>query len=461
MKSRGPDDHSLGWKGLHESSSSLPCASLPPHRFNVPQRPFSHSLRTTASAWCIDDNPRLAACMTWDCLPALRAHIVFPRPERYTRERTYCHGRRVLSHRRGLNSWGPTYDSSQPRHTLAQSRSSFHTSSSVVMRACTHTHPTLARHAPRRSSAVPPPVPLRARLAALIVPLHTIPADRLQRIKRHHDGSAQSGPRLGSRYTSAMACVTLYDVHPLYTVPLCSPASPRTTSRARITGRCRSLPPTPPPSPARAPSFFSALYLPHRVKNLPCFAAPLHHPLGLQRPPWPFLIAHATFIASSRAKRVSNKQDSTRYARASAHLQHDTPPTCSAHGAAAPHRLQRLDHLPLSPAPHRPPLEASSCLAPGVISPPCAPRPSSALTPTLARNFDLPCTANVMWEIAPPCIWISAPASSVAPGANESGLVHGGEGGGEEGNLRDGQQGLSVSRFAYGVGYVHLHMDQH
>ncbi|KAJ7247458.1 hypothetical protein C8J57DRAFT_1240786 [Mycena rebaudengoi] len=54
------------WVGVFEFQSPTrpPSASLPPRRFQVLKHPF-----------CVDENPRLAACTAWDCLPALRTHI--------------------------------------------------------------------------------------------------------------------------------------------------------------------------------------------------------------------------------------------------------------------------------------------------------------------------------------------------------------------------------------------------
>ncbi|KAJ7790635.1 hypothetical protein B0H14DRAFT_3161298 [Mycena olivaceomarginata] len=83
----------------------------------------------------------------------------------------------------------------------------------------------------------------------------------------------------------------------------------------------------------------------------------------------PFPIAGASFIASSCAKLVYGKQDSTRpRARFRTSPTRPRPPqTRSAHAAAAPQRPHHLDHLPAVSSASPPPMEAGSCPAPGVL----------------------------------------------------------------------------------------------
>jgi hypothetical protein len=136
----------------------------------------------------------------------------------------------------------------------------------------------------------------------------------------------------------------VHDVHALETVPGCTPAPPRTTSRMHSTRHGRSSPPhrlhrlptsSVPPSPlessdlpysAASPSpppasAARAMAVPHCQRRLYC------------------LLAHQT-----RLQRAAPVRPRTRFSASS--TRHRPPLTCSAHGAAAPYRPYRVDHLP-------------------------------------------------------------------------------------------------------------------
>ncbi|KAJ7828758.1 hypothetical protein B0H14DRAFT_3873229 [Mycena olivaceomarginata] len=84
-----------------------------------------------------------------------------------------------------------------------------------------------------------------------------------------------------------------------------------------------------------------------------------HAPAVLHARAMAFPIAGAAFIPSSRAKRVSSEQD---FPRPRAYLQPDTDhPDVLSTWAVAPIACTAMIASPPSPAPHRPPLEASSC----------------------------------------------------------------------------------------------------
>ncbi|KAJ7858330.1 hypothetical protein B0H13DRAFT_1133657 [Mycena leptocephala] len=260
------------------------------------------------------------------------------------------------------------------------------------------------------------------------------------------------------------------------TVPARTVAPPCTTSRTCS----RSSPPTPPtlPSlPPRAPRPFSAVHRPRRLKHGPTFTTPgvcrAHH--SCSPSPAPPLSPPRAPSASPASRTLPV------HARASAHLQYD-----KAHPRHAQHMGQslRIARTALITSPcaatvssASPPSARSRLLSGtrsttwttlGVCSkcgarspsptspslPPRAPCRSSAPTLASARNLDLP--RPLTWQIAPPCRWIPARASSAWPRANGSGLVRGGGVCGERGNGRDGRHAPSVRRFAYGLGYIHI-----
>ncbi|KAJ6537022.1 hypothetical protein B0H19DRAFT_1270696 [Mycena capillaripes] len=159
-----------------------PCASLPPHRFNVAVAPLlalpaDHCVCVFAPhLLCIDGNPRLAACTAWDsyprCVPVSQASYSI-----------------VQS---GIHESAPSAMDAAFSHTGASSIHGLLPTTRLSLRTRSHN----INSAPLFIHPPPPPAPLRACLAALIVPLNTTLADRLQRIKPHR---SQSRPRLGSR----------------------------------------------------------------------------------------------------------------------------------------------------------------------------------------------------------------------------------------------------------------------
>ncbi|KAF8173994.1 hypothetical protein K438DRAFT_126846 [Mycena galopus ATCC 62051] len=288
--------------------------------------------------------------------------------------------------------------------------------------------------------------------------------------------SACTAPRLGSRYTGAIACATLYDIHTLDTVPSRTLASPRTTSRTRSTRRCRSSPPRPPSRLPRTATPFSSVP-PSPLEVCTCRAPRHHHHiLRLQCTPWPFPITSAAFIA----KRVSSKQDSP-YPRACFRAfptRHRllVPPTCSAYGATIPHRPHRVDRLPArhhriqrlttlrsKPAPVRHPKHSVGHHRSAQQVRRAFPTPFAAFiaspraAPTLCADAGLrsksrPLAAHRECDVANRT---TMPLDSrpgferVAPRVNGIGLVRSGRVCDDGGNGRDGWCAPAVRRFAY------------
>jgi hypothetical protein len=169
-------------------------------------------------------------------------------------------------------------------------------------------------------------------------------------------------------------------------------------------------------------------------------------------------------MASSRSKLVPTKEDSPRPRGrfGESPTPHRPPPTCSAHGAAAPHHphlparchsIQRFSTLRSKLAPvghpkdyvehHRSAKQVRRVFP--LSSPLRAPRPSCAPTPASARNLDFQHTANPTWRIAPLMHLDSRPGfERVAPRATGSGLVY----------VVAVYAVRAVRRFAYGLGYV-------
>jgi hypothetical protein len=134
---------------------------------------------------------------------------------------------------------------------------------------------------------------------------------------RAHD--LQRVPRLGSRYTGAIACTTLYDVHALETIPGCTLAPPRTTSRMHSTPhRLHRLPASGVPSRERCTALTARKHEPAVLRGIPFttswFCSARHGCSPLPAPPLPPPRAPSS-SAASRTLSV--------HARASPHLQCD------------------------------------------------------------------------------------------------------------------------------------------
>ncbi|KAJ7806345.1 hypothetical protein B0H14DRAFT_3882401 [Mycena olivaceomarginata] len=369
MKSCGPDGHNPGrtamirgsaadlggprrtaekadagakWTYLSQSPTRAPCVSLPPLRLVVLQSPLC-SLRST---------PLLPAFPACDYLPVLRAHIasiVFYRPERDTHESTPAAIDAAFSHSGPFSIHGVAPATRLSLGTRLHIRCfSFYASSSAIMRARSPI-PTLASKKAQactpaifRSTAAHSPTaqPFRRPSSTPSTPtaLELFAARTLQR-----DGST-----CDLRHALEAATRALWH------------ARPRTTStRSTPYWGARTLAP---PSHVLFLAAHAAFIASSRTATLVSSVPPSlleactccaprhhrHHLLPLQRVSWPFPIPGASFIASSCAKLVYNKQDSTRPRarfRASP-TRHRPPQTCSAHAAAAPQRPHHLDHLP-------------------------------------------------------------------------------------------------------------------
>ncbi|KAJ7272200.1 hypothetical protein C8J57DRAFT_1599241 [Mycena rebaudengoi] len=127
------------WVGVFEFPMRPSCAFLPPRRFEVLKHPFSRSPRTTASTYsqphpfCVDENPRLAACTAWDCLLALRTHIA---------STSGIHESTPTAINTAFSIHGVVPATRLSLITRSHNRrSSFYTSSSAIVRAVTHTPP--------------------------------------------------------------------------------------------------------------------------------------------------------------------------------------------------------------------------------------------------------------------------------------------------------------------------------
>ncbi|KAJ7812991.1 hypothetical protein B0H14DRAFT_1449573 [Mycena olivaceomarginata] len=170
--------------------------------------------------------------------------------------------------------------------------------------------------------------------------------------------------------------------------------SDRATSYTRSTRHQRSSPPR------------RLIAFPHTVTLQQCTAVAAcacrtlqHHLHHLLRARWSFPTAGAVFIASSRAKCVSSSTTLP-----DPHARRARPQ----HGTHHPSRAQQRQPLPIArapvvaphpsppcPAPHHPPLEASSCLAPGVRRA-ASPERATSATSASRRPCRLPCAATIL-----------------------------------------------------------------
>ncbi|KAJ7681583.1 hypothetical protein B0H17DRAFT_1205710 [Mycena rosella] len=154
-----------------------------------------------------------------------------------------------------------------------------------------------------------------------------------------------SAPRFGSRYTGAIACATLYDVHMLDTRPGAHPSpSPHHQPHAQhATLPFFVIHAAYIASPRTATHFSS---VPPSLLEARTCHAPRHHLhdlLCLQRAPWPFPIAGSVFIAFLRAKRVSRPR----------HMPQPPPTLPLDDLPARRHHFQPLTILRSKPAPVR------------------------------------------------------------------------------------------------------------
>ncbi|KAJ6592975.1 hypothetical protein B0H19DRAFT_1365228 [Mycena capillaripes] len=232
---------------------------------------FPFSADDSPHPFCVDENPRLSACAAWDCLHALRTHIASISS--------------IFSGviQRGIHESVPTAIHAAFSHT-----GSFSVHSGVpwarlfsTQPLCVHTLiPILtSKRAPARTlDDLPlPPFPAvgRRHAARLAAPL-TARAHDLQ-----HDGSARD-----LRHDLEAA-----------TYPL--PRARRSARDAAEDPHAAFV-----SSPRTGP--FSAVYqVPPSPLEARTSRAPLHHLPRLQRTPWPFPIASAAFVASSRTKSVA------------------------------------------------------------------------------------------------------------------------------------------------------------
>ncbi|KAJ7303451.1 hypothetical protein DFH08DRAFT_1089441 [Mycena albidolilacea] len=242
------------------------------------------------AAFCLDENPRLSACTR---IAYQRSEPIFRTSYRNTRERTYA----AFSHTAAFSIHDIVLAT---RLSLDTHRRSFcYTSSSAIVRAHTPILVLTSKKAPAHTPTI-------SRSAAL--PRISCAAHHKQRPLHgvQHNGSARSAPRLGSRYTGAIA-----------PSPHHQPPMQHTFHAAHATHVAFIA------SPRTATLFTVQDPIVYRLKHTP---AVLHG---------------TTFTTSSR---VSSRQDSPRLRPRFRAFQHDTDHLSM--WAVAPHRPDRVDLLP-------------------------------------------------------------------------------------------------------------------
>ncbi|KAJ6592930.1 hypothetical protein B0H19DRAFT_1245726 [Mycena capillaripes] len=220
--------------------------------------------------FCVDENPRLRACTAWDCLQALRTHIA-----------SLC----------TVAYLGRSYDTSRyTPHARTMGASFLHSRCARTLIPILTTKTTSARNP---DDLPPPPIPL-PRISCVA-----------------HRSSPLSTPTTLERRTtcapiSIAACCAQarssardprHDLEAVTCALQRARRSARVAHDAAVPPRARRLLRL----PAHATLFSSipstALRLKHALPVLPCTTCP-----RLQRAPWPFPIASAAFVESSRSK---------------------------------------------------------------------------------------------------------------------------------------------------------------